>query len=132
MQSRCILPWEDTSIFENDRYDLQVLFDREPGAAVCYYTTVFSGNRLFGDMAVLYDTPDGYDDVFRHWLKSVSIGLEFLRLKKWHLTRGSHRFSSGCFLHFKILHFSVVRRLGIDKLKLPKKRSFSLSIKLCF
>ena len=56
MQSRCILPWEDTSIFGNDRYDLQVLFDWEPGAAVCYYTTVFSGNRLFGDMAVLYDT----------------------------------------------------------------------------
>ncbi|MBP0974248.1 MAG: substrate-binding domain-containing protein [Oscillospiraceae bacterium] len=81
MQSRCILPWEDTSIFENDRYDLQTLFEREPGAAVCYYTPVFSGNRLFGDMAVLYDTPDGYDDVFRHWLKSVSIGLEFLRLK---------------------------------------------------
>ena len=81
MQSRCIIPWQDTSIFENDRLDLRILFDREPDAAVCYYTPVFTGNKLFGDMAVLYDAPAGYDDVFRHWLKSVSIGLEFLRLK---------------------------------------------------
>ena len=81
MQSRCILPWGDTRIFENGRYDLGLLFDREPGAAVCYFIPVFSGNKLFGDMAVLYDSPNGYDDVFRHWLKSVSIGLEFLRLK---------------------------------------------------
>ncbi len=81
MQSRCILPWQDTSIFETDRYDLNDLFAREPEAIVCYYTPVFSGNRLFGDMVLLYDTPDSYDDIFRHWLKSVSIGLEFLRLK---------------------------------------------------
>ena len=81
MQSRCILPWLDTSVFENDRYNLQLLFDRDPEAAVCYYAPVFSGNILFGDMAVLYSTPNGYGDVFRHWLKSVSIGLEFLRLK---------------------------------------------------
>ena len=32
-------------------------------------------------MAMLYETPESYDDVYRHWLKSVSIGLEFLRLK---------------------------------------------------
>ena len=81
MQSRCVLPWLDTSVFEHYRYDLQCLFEREPGAVVCYYTPVFSGKRLFGDMAVLYDTPDGYDDVFRYWMKSISIGLEYMRLK---------------------------------------------------
>ena len=81
VQSRCIQPWKDTGVFETDRYDLNVLFEREPETVVCYYTPVFSGNRLFGDLAVLYDTPNGFDDVFRHWLKSLSIGLDFLRLK---------------------------------------------------
>ncbi|MBQ1536786.1 MAG: substrate-binding domain-containing protein [Ruminococcus sp.] len=81
MQTRCVVPWQDNSVFENDRFDLQCLFEREKGAVVCYYTPVFSGTDLFGDMVVIYDTPDCYDDMFRHWLKSVSIGLEFMRLK---------------------------------------------------
>ncbi|MCR5122667.1 MAG: substrate-binding domain-containing protein [Ruminococcus sp.] len=81
MQSRCIVPYEDNSVFEHDRFDLKCLFEREPEAVVCYYAPVFFGNNLFGDMAVMYDKPDGYDNVFRHWLKSVSIGLEYMRLK---------------------------------------------------
>ncbi len=81
MQSRCVVPWKDNSIFENERFDLQCLFEREPESIVCYYAPVFFGNNLFGDMVVMYDKPAGYNDVFRHWLKSVSIGLEYMRLK---------------------------------------------------
>ena len=32
-------------------------------------------------MALLYDHAECYEDVYRNWLKSVSVGLEFLRLK---------------------------------------------------
>ena len=81
MLSRCLMPWQDTSVFENDRFDLQTLFEREEGAVVCYYAPVFLGKNMFGDIALLYDTPDSYNDVFRYWLKSVSVGLEYMRLK---------------------------------------------------
>ena len=81
MESRCLMPWQDNLPFEHDRMDLQCLFDRYPRAVVCYYMPVFFGNNLFGDIAVLYDRPCGYEDVFRYWVKSVSIGLEYMRLK---------------------------------------------------
>lgn len=36
---------------------------------------------MFGYTVLQYNTPDTYDDIFRNWLKSVSNGLEFLRMK---------------------------------------------------
>ncbi len=67
--------------FEMDHLDLRTFFERDRDAAVCYLNPLFSGQKLFGYMALLYAAPLSYDDVYRHWLKSVSIGLEFLRLK---------------------------------------------------
>lgn len=81
MLCRSIMPWSEHQVFETDALDLHALFEREPEAMVCYYSPVFSGKKLFGDMALMYAVPESYDDVYRHWLKSVSIGLEFLRLK---------------------------------------------------
>ena len=52
-----------------------------PGMAVIYLDPVFFRERLLGCCAVMYDRQDTYDDTYRHWLKSVSNGLEFLRLK---------------------------------------------------
>ncbi len=81
MQSRSILYWGGSDSFEMDHHDIRTFFELEHDASVCYLTPVFSGQKFFGYMAMLYETPESYDDVYRHWLKSVSIGLEFLRLK---------------------------------------------------
>lgn len=69
------------SPFEMDCLDLREFFERDHDAAVCYLNPLFSGQKLFGYMALLYSSASSYEDVYRHWLKSVSIGLEFLRLK---------------------------------------------------
>ena len=81
MQSRSILYWGGSDSFEMDHHDIRTFFELEHDASVCYLTPVFSGQKFFGYMAMLYETPESYDEVYRHWLKSVSIGLEFLRLK---------------------------------------------------
>jgi len=81
MRSVSVISGSLSSAFETDRFDLRTFFAHERDAAVCYFNPLFSGQKLFGYMAILYDTPESYDDVYRHWLKSVSIGLEFLRLK---------------------------------------------------
>ncbi|MCQ2489962.1 MAG: substrate-binding domain-containing protein [Ruminococcus sp.] len=69
------------SSFEMRHLDLHTFFEHSRDAAVCYLNPLFSGQKLFGYMALMYSTSESYEDVYRHWLKSVSIGLEFLRLK---------------------------------------------------
>lgn len=81
IQSRSILPLTESREFEIGRYDLHTYFEKVPDAEVCYLSPVFSGQNLFGYIALLYDHTDTYEEVYRSWLKSVSIGLEFLRLK---------------------------------------------------
>lgn len=81
IQSRSILPWSDQKVHEIHKYDLYHYFELEPEAVVCYLAPVFSGQNDFGYIALLYDHSESYEDVFRNWLKSVSVGLEFLRLK---------------------------------------------------
>lgn len=81
IQSRSILPWVGSKVFEISKYDLHTYFEQEPDAVVCYLTPVFSGQNDFGYIALMYDHSESYEDVYRNWLKSVSIGLEFLRLK---------------------------------------------------
>lgn len=60
---------------------LHTLADHFPEMSVIYFNPVFFKERLLGYCAVMYDKPETYDDTYRHWLKSVSNGLEFLRLK---------------------------------------------------
>ncbi len=81
MSCRTILPWLDTSPFEINRFDLETLFSSSNTPSVYYFTPMFVSERKLGHIVLKYDTPDGYDDVFRHWLKSVTNGLEFLRMK---------------------------------------------------
>lgn len=73
--------FDGSAPFEKDHANLHTFFERNSDAAVCYLNPLFSGQKLFGYMALLYSTPSSYEDVYRHWLKSFSIGLEFLRLK---------------------------------------------------
>ncbi len=50
-------------------------------AAGYYYTPLFFHKRLLGMIVLRYDRPDCYDVIYRNWLKAVSNGLEFLRMK---------------------------------------------------
>ncbi|MCR4888674.1 MAG: substrate-binding domain-containing protein [Ruminococcus sp.] len=81
VNSRSILYWGGSNVWEIHHHDLRTFFQREPDAAVCYFNPLFSGQKYFGYMAMLYEDAESYDDIYRHWLKSVSVGLEFLRLK---------------------------------------------------
>lgn len=73
--------YRENSGFETDSSDLRSFFGRDSEAAVCYFSPLFSGKNYFGHIAMLYRNAESYDDAYRHWLKSISIGLEFLRLK---------------------------------------------------
>ncbi len=50
-------------------------------AAAYYFSPVFFAEKQFGYMILIYDAPDGYDILYRSWIKSVSNALEFLRMK---------------------------------------------------
>lgn len=50
-------------------------------AAPYYFCPLFFGNRELGFIVLRFDCPDTYDHIFRNWLKSLSNGLEFLRMK---------------------------------------------------
>lgn len=78
---RSLLPWHGNAVTETSPLRFSRLFELDPTACVCYLLPVFSGQKLFGHMALLYPDARSYDDIFRNWLKTVTIGLEFLRLK---------------------------------------------------
>ena len=46
-----------------------------------YFTPVFFRDRLLGFSVLRYDHPDCFDITYRDWVKGVSNGLEFLRMK---------------------------------------------------
>ena len=60
---------------------LHILTEHFRDMAVLYVNPIFFKKHLLGYSVVMYDMPDTYDDSYRQWLKSVSNGLEFLRLK---------------------------------------------------
>lgn len=81
MTCRHIMPWLDSSPFEAHRLDFAEIFSHCQTPAVYYFNPIFFGQRLLGHIILRYDNPDTYDDIFRNWIKSVSICLEFLRMK---------------------------------------------------
>ena len=69
---------DDIVIKESELHSLSDYFKE---MAVLYVNPIFFKTRLLGYSIVMYDIPDTYDNTYRHWLKSVSNSLEFLRLK---------------------------------------------------
>ncbi len=61
--------------------ELHILVEHFRDMSVLYVNPVFFKERLLGYCVVMYKTPDTYDNTYRYWLKSISNGLEFLRLK---------------------------------------------------
>lgn len=50
-------------------------------AAPYYFCPLFFSDRELGYVVLKFDHPDTFDHIFRNWLKTVSNGLEFLRMK---------------------------------------------------
>ena len=78
---RTVNPWADHTVYSVPHTDLPGIICRYKQAAVGYLNPLYFKNRLLGYCMALYEKPDTYDEIYLHWLKSVSNGLEFLRLK---------------------------------------------------
>lgn len=78
---RSVNPWADKTEFRMHNMHISDIIMRADAPASFYYTPLFFKDRLFGFCVLQYNHPDTYDDTYRHWLKSVANGLEFLRLK---------------------------------------------------
>lgn len=63
------------------RFTFSRIFAENPEQAAYYFSPVFFGNRMFGYTILQYDRPDTYDEAFKSWIKSVSSGLEFMRMR---------------------------------------------------
>lgn len=78
-----VCPYEYSSepVFFN-KYDLypDIIPHNENGFAIYFCPIFFSGKDL-GYFILQYDKPDGYDSLFRSWMKTAANALEFLRIK---------------------------------------------------
>ncbi len=81
LSCRSIVPWGDNIPFDINKYGLAEFLSRWELPYVYYFTPLFFNERMFGYSVLKYDIPDTYDDIYRNWIKSVSNGLEFLRMK---------------------------------------------------
>lgn len=78
---RSIVPWSDIPPFEMGKLCIGEFLSHWDIPCVYYFTPLFCNDRMFGYSVLKYDCPDTYDDIYRNWIKSVSNGLEFLRMK---------------------------------------------------
>lgn len=79
---RSVMPWNDwQQPVTCDRYDFSALYAYSPETSAHFYLPLFFEKHFFGYYVLEYHAPDAYDDVFRNWMKSISIALNFLCMK---------------------------------------------------
>lgn len=78
---RSIIPWKDMTVRTLSRCQFSRIFAREDDAAVYYFNPLFSNNTMFGYLILQYKRPDTYDNAYRSWIKSITNGLSFMRMK---------------------------------------------------
>ena len=81
LSCQCMVNWEDKTPFDMQKFNFSALLAKNYEPAIYYFNPLFFNDRLFGYLVLKYHDPDTYDDIYRNWLKSVSNGLEFLRMK---------------------------------------------------
>lgn len=69
----------DEKTFTFHKNEFSDLFSGD--AAPYYFCPLFFSERELGYVVLKFDHPDTFDHIFRNWLKTVSNGLEFLRMK---------------------------------------------------
>ncbi len=75
----CYSILNEQSLISLKKHDIFGVFSGK--ASVYYFSPIFFAERTLGYVILRYDTPDVYDHIFRNWLKTISNGLEFLRMK---------------------------------------------------
>lgn len=78
---RSVIPWMDQTPIVMQRLHFSEMFADSDIPSAYYFSPLFFNGHMFGHIVLKYEKPDTYDDVFRNWMKSVSNGLEFLRMK---------------------------------------------------
>ena len=82
MSCRSVMPWHmHEPPIVCPRYDFNALYQNAPDHAVHYYLPIFFERHFFGYYVLEYQQADTYDDIFRNWMKSITIGLTFLCMK---------------------------------------------------
>lgn len=82
MNCRSVMPWHmHEPPIVCPRYDFNALYQNAPEHAVHYYLPIFFERHFFGYYVLEYHQADTYDDIFRNWMKSITIGLTFLCMK---------------------------------------------------
>lgn len=82
LNCRSVMPWNKYQApVTCSSTDFSALYANSPDTAVHYYLPLFFEKHHFGFYVLEYHEPDAYDDTFRSWMKSVSIGLAFLCMK---------------------------------------------------
>ncbi len=82
MNCRSVMPWHmHEPPIVCPRYDFNALYQNAPDHAVHYYLPIFFERHFFGYYVLEYHQADTYDDIFRNWMKSITIGLTFLCMK---------------------------------------------------
>ena len=64
-----------------EQFHFSALFSLSKEPCTYYILTLFYASRSFGYIVLKYCDTDCYDSIFRNWIKTVSNGLEFLRIK---------------------------------------------------
>ena len=84
LSCRSVMPWNyQHPAATCEAFDFAALYRHlsSPDTAAHYYLPLFFEKHFFGYFVLEYHTPDTYDDIFRNWMKSISIGLTFLCMK---------------------------------------------------
>lgn len=78
---RCLTTWLDNTPFETDRLEFRRLFRMTDTPAAFYFVPVFFRMHLMGHIVLRFGNTAGYDSFLHYWAKTVSLALEYLRMK---------------------------------------------------
>lgn len=82
MSCRSVMPWHlHEPPIVCPCHGFHALYLNAPDTAVHYYLPIFFENHFFGYFVLEYHQADTYDDIFRNWMKCITIGLTFLCMK---------------------------------------------------
>ncbi|MGN0575631.1 MAG: substrate-binding domain-containing protein [Ruminococcus sp.] len=120
-----LLTYEEPVIFHKN--ELSGLMTGK--AAPYYICPLFFADRELGYVLLRYAVPDSFDHIFRNWLKSVSNGLELLRMKN------DIRYLTAC-QNLSELHDSLTamyNEMGIHKafITAEKDNLYMVMLKIC-
>ena len=77
----CLSPWVGRAPFEAEKLDISALLGDTDKPCAYYFVPIFLRTHIMGHAVLRYSKPVGYDSFLHHWLKTVAVALEYLRMK---------------------------------------------------